>query len=472
MATNLGVIQDLIKALEAGSYNAAPGTLVQGAALQVEDLSPVMYNVTYDDSHIKLQRMLKVKSCKSILSQFNRQLSYGQFGGSAQLEGHIGNEETSDFVRITVPMCFYSEVRRVTLVADMVETMDGTKASERMASDAAKRIAGDIEFDLFRGCADFSNGGVFDGHPGAVPNLPNIRGLDLQIRQSDTQVNTQDLMFSEYGSDETVVIPGGSTLTQANIEDAHVRSSMNMGSADKLVIDPKVLSAYNKITFGMQRIILAGSPQEATGADLRRQWTSGATVSLEASRFLSGKTSPARPRSNGPTAPAGLTVTSVTVGGITTPFVAGEKYTYFATTGNEVGESPRTVTVQVTVAASGDVLRCVITHPVAGVARYFNMYRTEAGGTKARYIGRIMLNAGAGTTTFDDLGNKVPGFVTGYLLQGDTMDIAELSAYSRLKLAVTDLSQPEAHFRFLTLRCYEPRKNVLIDNLRGAIFGN
>lgn len=469
---NLGVIQDLIKALEAGNYNAAPGTLTQGASLQVEDLSPVMHNVTYDDSHIKLQRMLKVKSCKSILSQFNRQLSYGQFGGSAQLEGHIGQEETSDYVRITVPMCFYSEVRRVTLVADMVETLDGTKASERMASDAAKRIAGDVEFDLFRGCADFSNGGVFDGHPGAVPNLPNMRGLDLQIRQSDSQANSQDMMFSEYGSDETVVIPGGSTLTQANIEDAHVRSSMNHGSADKLVIDPKVLSAYNKITFGMQRIILAGSPQEATGADLRRQWTSGATVSLEASRFLSGKTSPARPRSNGPSAPANLAVASVTVAGTTTPFALGERYTYFVTTGNEIGESPRTGTVAVTVAAAGDVLRLTITHPVSGVARFFNMYRTEPGGSKARYIGRVAINAGAGTTVIDDLGNKVPGFVTGFLLQGDTMDVAELSPYSRLKLAVTDLSQPEAHFRFLTLRVYEPRKNVLIDNLRGAIFGN
>lgn len=468
----LGVIQDLIKALEAGSYNAAPGTLTQGAALQVEDLSPVMHNVTYDDSHIKLQRTLKVKSCKAITVQFNRQLSYGTFGGSAQIEGHIGQEETSDFYRITVPMCFYSEVRRVTMVADMVETVDGMKGSERMASDAAKRIAGDVEFDLFRGLADFSNGGVFDGHPSAHANLPNIHGLDLQIRQSDSQTTAQDMMFSEYGSDESVIIQGGAALTQANIEDAHVRSEMNMGHAEKLLLDPKVLSAYNKITFGMQRIVLSGSPQEATGADLRRQWTSGAPVNLEASRFLSGKTSPQRSRTNGPSAPAGLAVASTTVAGTTTAFAINERYTYFATTGNEVGESPRTATVSVTVAASGDVLRATITHPVAGVARYFNMYRTEAGGTKARYIGRVVIASGAGTTTFDDLGNRVPGFVTGFLIQDDTMDVPELSPYARLKLAITDLSTPECHFRFLTLRVTEPRKNVLIDNLRGAIFGS
>lgn len=473
---NLNIIQDLLKALEGGSYNAAPSTLTQGAALQVEDLSPVMYNVCWDDQHIKLQRLLKVKSCKSTLAQFNRQLSYGQFGASAQLEGAIGHEDTGDFVRITVPMCFYSQVRRVTIVADMVETVDGTKASERQASDAAKVIAGDIEFDLFRGKDDFSNGGIFDGNPLAIPVLPNILGLGAQIRQSDAQRNTMDLMFSEYGSDESVIIPGGGTLTQAMVENAQVRSQMNQGTADKLYLDPKVLSAYNQLVYGKERIVLAGSPQTATGGDLQTQWASGATVKMEASRFLSGKTSPASPRSNGPAAPANLAVASVTVAGVKTPFLLNEKYTYFVTSGSEMGESPRTAEVQVTVAAANDVLRATITHPVAGVVRYFNVYRTDAGGTivkgpgspGARFIGRVMIAAGAGSTTFDDLGNKAPGFVTGYLLQGDTAEIKELAPYSRLKLAVVDLSTPEAHFRFCTLAVFEPRKNVLIDSLKGA----
>ncbi len=68
--------------------------------------------------------------------------------------------------------------------------------------------------------------------------------------------------------------------------------------------------------------------------------------------------------------------------------------------------------------------------------------------------------------TFTDLGNKIPGFVTGFLIEGDTMALKELAPYSRLKLAVTDLSQPEAHFRFCTLAVMQPRKNVLVDNLQ------
>jgi len=178
-------LQSLMKALEAGSYNAAPGQLAQGASLMVEDLSPVMHNVTFDDSHIKLQKMLPSKDVKSQLHQFNRQLDYGIFGGSAQFEGGIGEEDTSNYVRAVVPMAYYSTTRRVTVAANMIGAFDGVKAEDRAAADAAMKLAGDIEFDSFRGQADFSNMGVFDGNPLAVAKLPNMIGLDQQVRQSD-----------------------------------------------------------------------------------------------------------------------------------------------------------------------------------------------------------------------------------------------------------------------------------------------
>lgn len=466
MAATLENLQALVKALEAGNYNAAPGTLTQGSALQVEDLSPVMVNVTYGTEHIKLQKMLKVDSCKSVLAQFDRQLSYGQFGGSAQVEGAVGQDETSDIVRVVVPMCFYSHTRRVTLVANMISTVDGKKAEERAAADAAMKIAADVEFDLFRGKSDFSNAGVFDGNPLAIAQIPNILGLDAQIRQSDIQTNAKDLMFAEFGSDLSVVIPGGGVLTQHMIEDAAVRSAMNLGNADKLLVDPLVLSAYNTLAFGKERIILAGSPQEATGADLRRQWVSGGTVQIEASRFLSGKFKPARARSNGPAAPTFVGPATLAAG--TTGFKATEKYTYYVTAVNEIGEGPASVSQVVTVATDGQqILLHIAPQPTA---RYFNVYRTKAGGSvaSARFIGRVV-NSGGSETTFVDLGNKLPGFVTGYLVQGDTMEIKELSPYSRMKLAQTDLSIPEAHFRFLTLAVTEPRKNALIDNLVGTL---
>lgn len=459
-------INSLVKALNAGGYDAAPGSLVNGSAIQTEDLSPVMEVTTFEDKHIKLQKLIKSESCKSMTYQFNRQLSYGQFGGSATLEGHVGQQEDDDIVRVTVPMCFYSHLRKHTLAAGMVATFDGVKPEDRLAASAAKKIAADIEFDVVRGKDDFSNSGLFDANPLAMPALPNMLGLTAQIRQSDYERNAQDLMFNEYGSNSSVVIAGGGTLSQENIEDAHTRSLMNMGEADMLLVDPLVASNYNKIAYGKDRIILAGSPQEAQGANLKKQWVSGGdVVDIEVSRFLSGKTAPQKPRISGPAAPT-FTGASVTISGTVTSFALNDKYYYTVTAVNEVGESTAAAAAQVQVAVGGDSLQLTIT-PGSGTTRYFNVYRSLAGGSAAsvKFIGRVIA-ALSGNTTFVDLNNKMPGFVTGVLVEGDTMEMRELAPYSRVKMAMTELAQAEAFFRFTTLAVFQPRKNVIVDNLK------
>lgn len=459
-------LNDLLKALEAGSYNAAPGQLAQGAALQVEDLSPVMENVTFDDSHIKLQKMLSIKDAKSTLIQFNRQLDYGIFGGSAQYEGGIGEEDTSNYVRAIVPMSYYSTTRRVSVAANLIGAFDGKKAEDRAGSDAAMKLSADIEFDSFRGQADFSNAGVFDGNPNAIAEVPNMVGVDAQIRMSDSLSNTQDLMFAEYGSDQTVVVSVNGTLTQSAIEDMSVKSAMQHGSADKLILDPISLSAYNKIAFAKERIMLSGSAQEASGAELRKQWTSSALVSLEPSRFLSGKTRPARSRAGSPSAPA--TLTSAAAADAASNLAAGS-YVYKVTAVNERGESVEKVDDggAQTVSAGEKV---TLTIAAVSGAKYFNVYRSEDGGSaaSAKFIGRVKA-AGSGSTSFVDLGNRKPGSVTGFLIQANTMALHQLSPYSRLKLAISDLSLPEAHFRFLCLAAMQPRKNVLAENIEGQL---
>ncbi|SRR6266851_853288 len=458
-------IEDLIKALDLGSYNVAPGQLIQGSALQVEDVSPVMHNVTFGDQHIKLQKEIKVQKAKGQLVQFNRQLSYGVFGGSAQLEGQVGQEQTSDIVRGVVPMGYYSHVRRVTIAAQMAETQDGVKAEDREALAAARKIAGDIEFDLFRGKDDFSNVGVFDGNPLAIPLvLPNILGLGPQVRQSDNQTNTQDLMFEAYGSGLSNVIAGGGTLIQSMIEDSWVRGVMNMGTADRLYVDPLILSAFNKASYAnKERFNLGSTGQEVTTAvDIRRQAVSGGVVMLEPSRFLSGQTKAKRAVAASPGAP---TFALAQAAG-TTSFAATQVYTYTVTAENELGESLPAATATITIATSGNQVTVTVT-PGSGTQRYFNVYRSAAGGTVTKLVGRVK-NGGGATTVFTDLNNRLPGGISGFLVQMDTMAIHELAPYSRLKLAITDLTQPEAHFRFLTLAVYEPRKNVIIDNLTGA----
>jgi len=457
-------IQTLMKALEAGSYNAAPSTLAQGAALQTEDLSPVMQNVTFQDKHIQMQKTLSVKDAKSTLVQFNRQLSYGIFGGSAQMEGGVGEEDTSDFVRAVVPMAYYSTIRRVTLAANYVSAFDGIKAEDRAGDDGAKKLAGDVEFDIYQGQSSFSNAGIFDGNPLAVARMPNMVGLDQQIRQSDSDANTQDQMFSEFGSDQSVVLPVDGDLTQSVIEDASVRSAMNMGAADELHLDPISAAQYNKISHAKERIVLAGSAQEATGANLKAQWTSSGPVSMKVSRFLSGKTQPARSRAGSPAAPAAPTPAALVGAG--SKLVAGT-YTYYITSANIRGESARSASASQAIVTDGDGISLTIT-AVSG-ALYYNVYRSAVGGSaaSAKFIGRI--KQGAGNPVFIDLGNKTPGFTNAYLLEKDTAALYQLAPFSELKLAVSDLSLPRAIFRFVSLAVFQPRKDVVLDNCNGQI---
>jgi hypothetical protein len=455
-------LESLVKTLEAGSYNSAPGQLVQGSALQSEDLSAVMHNVCIASDEIKLQKLFGKKKAKSLTIQFNRQLSYGRLGGAAQREGAVGNTNVGDYVRATVPMCFYSEVRRVTEAANLIEAFDGIKAEDREAENAAEVIAMNIEFDLFKGKADFSNAGVFDGHPAAMPELPNMLGVDSQIRQSDMLVTTQDLMFASYGSNQSVVLAQNAALDQIVIEDARLRAKLNFSQAKNLYVDPVIMTSYNKKvalgtgTNSIQRIQLAGSAQDVSGASLRRQWTAHGDVNLEESHFLRGKTSPLRPNIGGPSAPA--ITTQPSFGGSGSLITAGT-YVYLVTAQSEIGESPATATNTVS-PTTGTVVTMTITAQ-SGV-KFYSIYRgTNA--KNAKFIGNVA--ATGGNVVFTDLGNKAPGFVTGYLLDEKTWEMHDLAAYSRKKLAQSDLSTPEAHYTFTTVAGYQPRKNVIIDNL-------
>lgn len=464
-------IEELKKAFELGSYNVAPTQLTQGSAVQREDLSKIMHVVTFGEKDIKLQKEVKVEKARGQLIQFNRMLSYGTFGGTAMTEGLIGQEETPDIVRAAVPMAYYSLMTRPTIAATMAETFDGVSAEERVSMAAAMKIAGDIEFDLFRGKADFSNAGVFDGSPMAIPQIPNIVGLDVQVRQSDYTLDTQDLMFEAYGSGLSNIISGGGTLVQSTVEDAWIRGVMNFSKADRMFTDPLVLSNYSKNAYASkERFNLGGTAQEpVTGVDIRRQAVSGGVVTLEPSRFLSGQTKWKRARVNSPGAPTWGIPLPVVQAPATTTFKLNEVYQYVVTAENELGESLPSSVQSVTIGADGNSVTLNIVAPAVGSVRYYNVFRSVAGGSAAsvKLIGRI--KAAVTGATFVDLNNRLPGAQPAYLVDMESMAVHELAPYSRIKLAVTDLTQPEGHFRFCTLAVYMPRKNVLIDNLKGAL---
>jgi hypothetical protein len=458
-------LEALKKALEAGGVNAAPGSLTQGSALQEQDLDAVMNVTTFSDKEIKLQKVFKVSPAKATLIQYRRQLDYGTFGGSAVLEGAVGQEETSSYVSDIVPMAYYVHVRRSTMQAQLIQSFDGVKAEDRTDADAAMKIAGDIEFDLFRGKSYFSNNGVFNGSPLAMPqDLPGMTGLDPLIRKSDYDLATQDLMFNEYGANGSIAINQAATLSQSTLQDIYSRAQMNHGAPEKLYIDPLTLGAYNKIAFAKERIVLSGSPQHSTGAGLKEQWVGDMAISVEASRFLSAKTAPARPRMGVPAIPSAAAAQVAA----TSSFNSGEAYNYEITAFNELGESQYSAVIPVTIAASGNQVNLTIT-PGAGGGRClgFNVYRTAPGGSAYSLIGRVT-NSGAATTLFVDLNNRLSQGLTGFAIDMRGMEIAELSSFKKAELARVDLTSPAAHYRFCCVVTKLPRFNILVDNILPA----
>jgi hypothetical protein len=140
------------------------------------------------------------------------------------------------------------------------------------------------------------------------------------------------------------------------------------------------------------------------------------------------------------------------------------------TAAGDAGESPASAVSSVTISATGNQVNLVIT-PAAGIsARYFNVYRSLANSASngylsaLGYIGRVV-NSGNSTTTFIDLDNRQPAFVTGFALDMRGLEIAELSPFKSAQLAQTDLTTPKAYFRFLSLMVKLPRFNILVDNL-------
>lgn len=471
MSQLLQQMQALTKALEAGQITGAPGTLVQGSALQIQEAEGVMHNVTFGEEDIKLQKLFSTVKARNTLVRFKRQLSYGEFGGSAQMEGAVGQEETGDYVEAIVPICYYSHLRRVTLAAQSVEAFDGVKAEDREAENAAMKIAADMEFDSFQGKAHFSNDGVFDGDPGSIPALPNLTGLDCQVRQSDLLSNTQDAMFAEFGSSESVVLnAGGGTLTQPLVEEAGLRSKLNFGRPAKIVLDPVTLADYNKLVYAttgnVYQHAVMGNALTSSGADLRTQATTSGSLKLDDSHFLRGKYQPRRPRSLSPASPL---LGTPAAGG--TGIIPAGVYIYRVSAENERGEGLATNSTAVTVSGSQAVTMTITAQGMYGT-RFFNVYRTAAGGAAntAKFVGRVA-NSQSGAVTFTDLGNKSPAFVNAYVLdeRKENGAIHELLPYFKAKMAVQDLSEAQAHARFAALAIYRPRRYAIVDNLKGTI---
>lgn len=132
---------------------------------------------------------------------------------------------------------------------------------------------------------------------------------------------------------------------------------------------------------------------------------------------------------------------------------------YLITASNERGEGPGTLTNTVNVTAGQQVALTITAQ--AGVT-HFSVYRGTSA-ANARFVGHVA--ATGGNVVFTDLGNMAPGSSTAYLLEKSCWEVGELMPFSKVSLAVTDLSTPTAGARFLALKGLQPRKNAVVTSI-------
>ena len=95
-----GALAELIRALEAGSYNAAPSPLMQGCSLQIDwdlDISAFDRPVVFKDEHIKLWQQ-KVKGTSRQWEYVNSTM-YHAFNDTTQSMGPISKEQAGPLIK-------------------------------------------------------------------------------------------------------------------------------------------------------------------------------------------------------------------------------------------------------------------------------------------------------------------------------------------------------------------------------------
>ncbi len=447
-------IENLVKALEAGSTNGTPSSLTNGSALQRIPMPATLQKVYADESlTLKLSNMIPAKKHDATDYYYNRQLSPGQLGFAAQLEETaVGAQQDAQVVKTAVPLVLYVDMRFTTNLAELVGQIDDKAASERQAEAAAENLAVSIELDMLKGKSDFSDAGVFNGNAVLTGGVPGCRGLDVEIRASDLNVTTQDLYLRAFGAAESVVFTSVTGLTQGTVEDMRARQAINGGNPDLQIMSMSGLANYNKTTaLGMQRIVLGGSAQRLSGASLSKQATAFGEVGFEGHRLLEGK-SVGLPRGvlAAPTASAAASGSGTTM--------AAGSYVYVVAARNANAYSAATVASAVTVAA-GELV--TLTIGASSGAIYFEVFRGTSAAT-AKFIGNVRA-AASGNTSFIDLNNKMPGGSIGLLIDKKSISCPELAPFTKFDLLRADLQKREVFYQVRTIAVEAPRKNCLVD---------
>lgn len=470
--------EELLKTMQIGhAYGgAAPTSLVGGGALSMESIDGTLKSVTYDASNLVFWPSIPQDRAYSLVEQFVRTNSYGDTGTPfiPETGSPVMNDATYD--RHAAKVVFMSTRRGVSLASTLVKMQFGADAESREAQAGTLWMLERLERELYKGLADFSNGGVFDGSLSAMPiklqNL-NLLGLEAQIRQGDQDYTAQIAAFQGFGGQLSVISDSaGQTLAESDFEDKANIMLENFAHPSEVHLQPKDMSNFVKQFYPKERVNLGmvGLQDGKAGYVVRSFMTTAGEIALKPNVFLKPKDvqKSANDRAGVPAAPASVTAAELAADSIGSNLQINDTYAYAVAACNEQGEGAAVATVtKSALSANGVSVRLTIAQPASGnTPTHYAVYRTgnTATGTK-KFVGYVA-RTGA-NTLFTDRGYKVPGSSTAYMMDMDASVLVwkQLAPLMRINLAQVTTAKEFLLWLAGTMIVFAPRKLGIFQNI-------
>lgn len=458
---------NLLKALTAGQEINPPGSVTagDGFALRVESLERTLRNVTFRMEHIRLFKALPKLQAYNTVEEYNRIQSYGQdLDGSFIAEGALPSETDAEYERNFSIVKYMGTTRRVTHVMSLVRPAHGNVVAQETVN-GTMHLLRSIEQNLFFGDAAVDPI-QWDGFQTLIERGPSSGG------SGSPAANIIDLR--------------GSPLTEDNLTDSSliIHDAPNYGTPTHLFLNPRNHADLVKSFFPKARYDLLQKRDDGlVGLDIGGYVSPAGNVAFEPNTFLQpGRIAPtAVSGSSPPVAPSAVTAVAGTTGTPTyarrdgnTTFLASEAgaYEYQVVAVSQTGKSIGVANAAAaTVTAANNLVTVTITDGAGTLPRYYEVYRSEAGGSSAsaRLIGKIARN-GSGTTVFVDANAELPGTNIAMLFQMnlEAVSFKQLAPMVKIPLATIDTSIRWMQLIYGVPVLYTPGKILLFKNVGRA----
>lgn len=467
--------EELVKTLQVGHANGlnAPGSLVGGAALVAESLDNTLKSVTYDATNLVFWPSIPQDRAYSLTEQYVRTNAYGDGGTPYIPESGSPVMNDAEYNRHSQKVVFFSTRRGVSLASTLVRQALGADPETRENQAGTMWMLEKLERELYKGLADFSNAGEFDGNMGSIPlklqNL-NLAGTELQIIQGDADFTAQDRAFDGFGGSTSVLVDKeGEVLNESDFESLANILFENYSKAGECHMPSKVMSDFIKQFYPKERVNQLGVMDGKAGYIVREMVTTLGGISLKPNVFLKPK---GRSKSQADRAgvPVGtLTFSAFTIAASTSKFKAGDIYAYEAAACNEQGENMAQVAAgSATIVNDGEKVSFTITDASSN-ATHYAVYRTAAAGSGLKeFIGFVKKTASV--TTFTDMGKKVQGSSAAYMLDArpEIMVWRQLAPLMKINLAPITTAKEWLLWLAGTLIVFAPRKCGIFKNIGKA----